>query len=342
MTLAALLLVALVTVAFTVPMPYVVISPGVTENTLGTYHGKPVITVSGHPTYPTSGHLDLTTVSVTSPDSEPPRLPQILQAWWSGRQIVLPREAVYPPEQTAIEVKQENEQQMVGSQDAAVVAGLTEAGVDALKVKVRAVVDGAPADGELEKGDVIASVDGTPVETTDDAVSAISRRSPGDVVSVGIVRQGQPRDVELTTEPSPDDPQTARIGIELENALPFEVDIELGQDIGGPSAGLMFSLAVYDLITPGELTGGQFIAGTGTIDLAGNVGVIGGIQQKIAGAYESGATVFLVPSGDCAEASQSDLADDLELVEVSTIHDAVSALHALDSGDEAAVPLCHG
>lgn len=341
MMTAALLLVALVTVAFTVPMPYVVLSPGVTENTLGTYRGKPVITISGHPTYPTSGHLDLTTVSVTSPDYEP-RLPQILQAWWSGREIVLPREAVYPPEQTATEVKQENEQQMVGSQDAAVVAGLTEAGVDALKVKVRAVVDGAPADGELEKGDVIASVDGTAVETTDDAVSAISGRSPGDVVTLGIERQGQPQDIQLTTEPSPEDPQTARVGIELENVLPFEVDIELGQDIGGSSAGLMFSLAVYDLITPGELTGGRFIAGTGTIDVAGNVGVIGGIQQKIAGAYESGATVFLVPSGDCAEASQSDLADDVELVEVSTISDAVDALQALDSGHEAAVPLCAG
>lgn len=339
MMTAALLLVALVTVAFTVPMPYVVLSPGVTENTLGTYRGKPVITISGHPTYPTSGHLDLTTVSVTSPGYEP-RLPQILQAWWSGREIVLPREAVYPPEQTATEVKQENEQQMVGSQDAAVVAGLTEAG--ALKVKVGAVVDGAPADGELEKGDVIASVDGIPVGSTDDAVSAISGRSPGDVVSVGIVRQGQPRDVELTTEPSPDNPETARIGIELENVVPFEVDIELGQDIGGPSAGLMFSLAVYDLITPGELTGGRIIAGTGTIDVAGNVGVIGGIQQKIAGAIESGATVFLVPSGDCAEASQSDLADDVTLVEVSTLHNAVSALQALESGNEAAVPLCAG
>lgn len=341
MSTAAVLLVALVTVAFTVPMPYVVLSPGVTENTLGTYRGEPVITISGHPTYPTSGHLDLTTVSVTSPDYEP-RLPQILQAWWSGREIVLPREAVYPAEQTVTEVRQENEQQMVGSQDAAIVAGLTEAGVDALTVKVRDVVEGAPADGELENGDVITAVDGTAVETTDDAVSAISGHSPGDVVTVGIVRQGQPQDIQLTTEPSPENPQAARVGIELENVLPFEVDIELGQNIGGPSAGLMFSLAVYDLITPGELTGGRFIAGTGTIDVAGNVGMIGGIQQKIAGAYESGATVFLVPSGDCAEATQSDLADDVDLVEVSTISEAVDALQALESGDEAAIPLCQG
>lgn len=341
LTLAGVLLVALVSVAFSVPLPYVVLSPGVTENTLGSHNGKPVITIRGHRTYPTSGHLDLTTVSVTSPDYEP-RLPQILHAWWSTRQIVLPRDAVYPPEQTVTQVTRANKQQMVGSQKAAIVAGLTEAGVGALTVKVKSVLAGAPADGALEEGDVLTSVDGAAVKSIEDAVSAISTRTPGDTVTLGIVRNGKPRDVTLTTEPSPDNAQTARVGVELGTAVPFEVNIELGQDIGGPSAGLMFSLAIYDLLTPGELTGGRFIAGTGTIDVAGNVGLIGGIQQKIVGAYENGATVFLVPSGDCAEASQSDLANDVELVKVSTIDDAVNALQALDSGDDAAVPRCEG
>ncbi len=343
LTVAGVLLVALVTVAFSVPMPYVVLSPGVTENTLGSYEGKPVVTIRGHRTYPTSGHLDLTTVSVTSPEYKP-RLPQILQAWWSPRQIVLPREVIYPAEQTVTEVKQENQQQMVDSQTQAIVVGLAEAGIDALKVEVQGVVEGAPAEGELRTGDEIVSVDGTPVDSTGDAVEAISGRSPGDSVTLGIVRNGQPRDIQLTTESAPDDPEAARVGIELADDvdLPFDVDIELGQDIGGPSAGLMFSLAVYDLLTPGQLTGGRFIAGTGTIDLSGNVGLIGGVQQKIAGAAENGATVFLVPSGDCAEAAQSDLADDVELVKVSTIDDAVEALQALNSGDEATIPRCAG
>ena len=343
LTVAAALLVALVTVAFTVPMPYVVLSPGVTENTLGSHDGEPVITIEGHRTYPTSGHLDLTTVSVTSPDYEP-RLPDILQAWWSRREIVLPRDAIYPPEQTVAEVKQENQQQMVSSQDAAIAAGLAEAGVDALRVEVGGVEAGAPADGKLRKGDVITSVDGTAVETVEDTASAISGHAPGDPVVVGILRGGERQDVRLITEPSPDDPQLARIGIALEEVVdpPFDVTIELGQEIGGPSAGLMFSLAIYDLITPGELTGGLFIAGTGTIDTVGTVGLIGGVQQKIAGAYESDATVFLVPSGDCAEASQSDLADDIELVKVSTMGQAVEALRALTSGDDADVPRCQG
>lgn len=343
LTLAGVLLVALVTVAFTVPMPYVVLSPGVTENTLGSHEGEPVIDISGYRTYPTSGHLDLTTVSVTSPDYQP-RLPEVLQAWWSRRQIVLPRDVIYPPEQTVTEVKQENEQQMVNSQDAAIAAGLAEAGLDALDIEVRDVIAGAPAEGELREGDVITSVDGTAVESTADAVAAISDRAPGDQVTLGILRGDQSEDIELGTESSPDDPDAARIGIALDDVVdpPFEIDISLGQDIGGPSAGLMFSLAIYDLITPGALTGGHFIAGTGTIDPAGNVGLIGGVQQKIAGAFESGATVFLVPSGDCVEASQSDLADDVELVEVSTITEAVSALDALNAGDAATIPRCEG
>jgi PDZ domain-containing protein len=97
---------------------------------------------------------------------------------------------------------------------------------------------------------------------------------------------------------------------------------------------------VYDKLTPGSLTGGRFVAGTGTIDATGTVGVIGGIQQKIAGAYDSGARVFLVPSGDCAEAAGSDLADKIELVRVTTLTDAISALHRIDAGNAAAVPRC--
>ena len=107
---------------------------------------------------------------------------------------------------------------------------------------------------------------------------------------------------------------------------PFDVSINLGQDIGGPSAGLIFSLAIYDKITPGALTGGRNIAGTGTIDVDGNVGEIGGIQQKIAGAYGDGARTFLVPAANCAEAAGSSLADDVELIKVATLDQAVDAL----------------
>jgi Lon-like protease len=342
MVVAALLLVTLVAVAFAVPMPYVVLAPGVTENTLGTFDGKPVITVSGHRTYPTAGHLDLTTVSVTSPDYHP-RLPEILHAWWSPSEVVLPRDAVYPPEQSVQQVEKQNHSDMIGSQRAAVVAGLTAAGFHAIDVTVRTVTKNAPADGVLRKGDVITAVDGKRVGSAAQVVSAISGLAPGDTVALDIKRNGASRHLTLTTGAAPDDPNSARIGVGLGEVYrpPFDVKIHLGQDIGGPSAGLMFSLAVYDLLTPGKLNGGRFVAGTGTIDVDGRVGVIGGIQQKIAGAYRSGARVFLAPSGDCTEAAASSLADQIELVRVTTIASAISALRALRSGSKA-VPRCQG
>ncbi len=341
LTVAALLLVALVTVACVAPRPYGVRAPGRTENTLGTQGGKPVVTIAGHRTYPTSGHLDLTTVSVTSPDYSP-RLPEILQAWWSSSELVLPRDAVYAPQQSVQQVEQTNKNQMLSSQKYAVIAGLAAAGFDALDVTVVSVTKGSPAAGVLRKGDVVTAIGGQPVASTQQVVDAASSHQPGDSVSIGFQRGGKPHSVTVKTQPSPDDPKTARVGLVLRDAYhpPFGVNIRLGQDIGGPSAGLMFSLAVYDVLTPGQLTGGRFIAGTGTIDPAGEVGVIGGIQQKIAGAYRSGATVFLVPSGDCAEAVGSDVADKIQLVRVSTISDAISALHQIDAGRNAAVPGC--
>ncbi|MBA3308703.1 MAG: PDZ domain-containing protein [Nocardioidaceae bacterium] len=341
LSLASIALVALVCVALLVPMPYVVMSPGLTENTLGEYEGEPVVSITGERTYPTSGHLDLTTVSVTSPEYEP-RLPDILAAWWSPNDIVLPRDLVYPPEQTVGEVKQENRDQMDGSQAAAIMVGLAQAGYDATDVTVSEIVEGAPADDVLEKGDVIESVNGAQIAVTDDLIVAISDLEPGTEVSMGIVRGGEPRTVDLRTEPSPEDESASRVGIFLADVFdpPFKVDIELGQSIGGPSAGLMFSLAIYDLLTPGKLTGGRYVAGTGTIDASGVVGPIGGIEQKIVGAHANGATVFLVPAADCPDAAESDLADDIDLIEVTTIDDAVTALEGLASGDGADIPRC--
>jgi PDZ domain-containing protein len=340
LSLAALLLVSLVCVATLVPMPYVVMSPGVTENTLGTFKGKDVISISGHKVYPTTGHLDLTTVSVTSPDFHP-RLPDIVNAWWSQEEIILPREAVYPPDQSVDAVNKQNENEMLDSQSAAIAAGLGEAGIDATAVTVKEVTAGAPAEGVLEAGDVILEVDGTKVDTASDAVDAISSLSPGDSVTLKIDRDDATKTVTVKTAESPDDPKQARIGVLLTDFNPpFDVNIDLGQDIGGPSAGLMFSLGIYDKITPGPLTGGMFIAGTGTIDMNGTVGPIGGIQQKISGAVASGATVFLAPAENCDDALGAPAVGQVNLIKVSTIDDAVQALKALTSGDTASLPRC--
>ena len=341
LTVASLVLVALVCVAIFVPMPYVVMSPGLTENTLGTVKGKPVIAVSGHKTYPTSGHLDLTTVSVTSPGS-PSRLPDILAAWWSANEIVLPRDVVYPPEQSVQAVKKENEAAMLDSQSLAIAAGLAEAGIDSVSVTVHSVEPGAPADGVLRKGDEIVAVNGRRVDSSQDAVAAISGLAPGSRVKLMLSRDGDDRTVSVKTEASPDDESKARVGVQLSEDFdpPFDVKVTLGREIGGPSAGLIFALAIYDLITPGELTGGRYVAGTGTIDPAGAVGPIGGIQQKIAGASQNGATIFLVPADNCDEAGQSPLADEIDLVKVATMDDAVAALRAYSEGTESTLTMC--
>jgi Lon-like protease len=344
LTVGSLVLVLLVCVAVFVPMPYVVMSPGVTENTLGSFGGHPVITVKGHKTYPTSGHLDLTTVSVTSPNSHP-RLPDLLRAWWSSTDIVLPRDVIYPPEESVATVNKQNQTAMLDSQTYAIAAGLKEAGINSIKVEVGGVTAGAPADGVLRRGDLIVGINGTRVTTTQDAVDAISTLPPGSRVELQVERGSQPlRTVPITTEASPSDPSRSRVGVELGVKFdpPFKVRIALGQDIGGPSAGLMFSLGVYDLITPGQLTGGRYVAGTGTIDPSGQVGPIGGIQQKIAGAYANGARLFLVPADDCAEAGQSALVGKIDLVKVSSVDDAVKALETFDKGDASSLPRCNG
>ncbi len=339
LVVSGVLLVTLVVVAFSVPMPYVLESPGVTENTLGEFNGKPVIEINGAKTYPADGHLELTTVSVSRQDYQL-RLPDVMSAWVDDDQIVLPRDVIYPPEKSTEEVDEQNRADMVDSQSTAVVAGLTAAGIDPYAVTVKVVEDGAPAEGKLTVNDELLSVDGGRVESTEAAVTAISAVNPGDPVALQVRRDDERLTVNVTTEPNPDDSSKARIGVSL--GPPVDVSIKLSQDIGGPSAGLVFSLAIYDRLTPGSLTGGRFVAGTGTIDAEGKVGPIGGIQQKIIGAYKGGegASVFLVPADNCEEAGGSDLADELLLVKVATVGEAVAALDSIEAGDEAALMLC--
>jgi PDZ domain-containing protein len=340
LTTAVLVLLALIGVAVAVPMPYVVMSPGGTENTLGSYKGTSIITIDGHKTFPTSGALDLTTVSVTSPDYSP-RLPDVLRAWWSQDEIVLPREVVYPTGESVSQVNEQNQTDMLDSQSSAIAAGLGQAGIDAIAAKVESVTVGAPADGVLEAGDVILAVDGTTVANSAEAISAISSVPPESTVRLRIERGDDTRTVSIVTEKNPDDPTKSLIGAVLTDfAPPFDVTIDTGQDIGGPSAGMMFALGVYDKITPGSLTGGKHVAGTGTITTDGRVGPIGGIQQKIAGAVDSGATVFMAPAANCAEALGSQNLDNVELIKVTTLDSAVTSLNDLASGDTSDLPRC--
>lgn len=342
LTVAAILLVALICVAILRPAPYVTMKPGQTVDTLGETDRGPIIEFGPKAkTYETTGELRMTTVSVTSPDSRV-NLSQALQAWFDSDTALVPRDLVYPPEQSVEEAEEETHLEMTGSQSSAQIAGLTEAGYDVDEViQVVSVTPDGPADGDLEAGDRLTAVDGEPVSSSERAVQAIRDREPGDSVELTVERDGERRTVELVTEPSPDDDSVPVVGVSVGMVadFPFSIKFNVDPAIGGPSAGSMFALAIYDKLTRGPLTDGQAIAGTGEIDTNGRIGSIGGIQQKILAAASVGADLFLVPKDNCGEAVDIDV-DGIRLVEIETLHQAVTSLEALAENPDADVPDC--
>jgi PDZ domain-containing protein len=322
----------LVLVVAVVRVPYVALAPGPTYNTLGVDdRGTPVISVTGHDVYDDTGHLNMTTISVVIPLT----LAQAMRGWFRHDYAVVPRDAIYPPDKSTDEVRKQDEADFKESQSNATTAALRYLGY---KGVVRVVVDsvrkGAPADGVVRAGDAIVSVDGKAVTAKTQLVDLIGARKPGQPVRLGLLRDGKPLTVTVGTAATTEKDGTVRpiIGVTpLERVdFPVKVTISLG-DIGGPSAGLMFALGIIDKLQPGSLTDGRFIAGTGTIDDNGVVGPIGGIQQKLIGAKRKGASVFLVPADNCAEALSSP-PHGLRLVKVSSLRSALTELHKLDTG----------
>jgi PDZ domain-containing protein len=228
---------------------------------------------------------------------------------------------------------------MVSSQDTAVAAALTQLGekVDPV-VEVLDVTPGLPADGKLEVRDVLLQVGGTEVTGPQDVVDAVDAASPGDPVEF-VVRRGK-KEVAVDVTPEEVDGDL-RIGITpgVGFDFPFQVSVDIADNIGGPSAGLMMSLAIYDTLTPGSLTGGAHIAGTGTITPAGKVGPIGGIQQKIAAARDAGAELFLVPADNCDGIGGVD-PDDMRLAKATTMDDAVKTLDDWVADPDTDLPSC--
>ena len=324
-----------------VPVPYVILSPGPTLNTLGKGPaGRSLIQITGHPTYPTFGHLNLVTVSFQGGPSNSLNIFAALRAWLTPHEAVVPQEELFVPGQTQQQVVQQDTQQMTSSQQTSTAAALC-----VLKIKfqvvdtVAVVAKGLPADGVLRRGDVITAVDGKPVTCQASAASLIRARSPGDPVTLTIARTAGGHRVSRQIHLKTADVQgTPVVGVRVAESyvFPFSVRIRVG-DIGGPSAGLMFALGIVDKLTPGNLTGGRFVAGTGEISADGTVGAIGGIQQKMAGARQAGATLFLTPAANCADTAGAVPAG-MRLVKVRNLAGAVSALHALEAGR--GVPSC--
>ncbi|HEY0687814.1 MAG TPA: PDZ domain-containing protein [Kribbella sp.] len=318
------------------PVPFVSFSPGPVKDTLGGTKSKPVIEITGAGTFPTTGQLDLTTVSVTSPGRDL-TLPQAMRNWLDPHHDLFPRDIIYPPQQSAAQVEEQNTAEMTGSQDSAVAAALQEAGLP-VHPKVSTVSKGSPADGKLKPGDVVLKVNGQPATKVPQVGELVRKNKVGDQVAFLIRRGRTEQTITLKTAATPGQPTRPMVGITIGVDSPVKVTVNLGQDIGGPSAGTAFALAIYDKLTPGPLLDGKHVAGTGTIDALGQVGAIGGIQQKIAGAKADGATVFLVPADNCAAALHADVSG-IRLVKITTLHEAIAALTALNKGT-GDVPAC--
>ncbi len=317
------------------PVPYVVLGKGPALDTLSAPGGTPLIQISGRTTYPTQqGKLFLTTVSVLGgPDRQLSAFPlgTVLRAWLDPEQQVVPEEAVFPPGQTAEQADEETKQEMTDSQTSATAAALAELGIP-VQMSVGQVGREAPAAATLRTGDVLVSVAGTTVTGYGPLRSALDGIAPGTPVEVVLRRGGAQRTVQVTTTRS-DDGRTI-LGIEPRFTFPFTVKIQI-EDIGGPSAGSMFALGIIDRLTPGDLTGGQYVAGTGEITPDGKVGPIGGIAEKMVGARDAGARWFLAPADNCDEVV-GHVPDGLQVVRVATLHDARLAVEAIGAGGDAA------
>jgi len=266
---------------------------------------------------------------------------QVITTRLTGNGEIVPAEEVRPSSISSQEMAEINARLIDESKSAAAAVALGAAGYDVeisgQGAAVRGVLPGAPADGVLQTDDVIVSVDGQPAGTATEVVEAVRRHEVGDQVRLGIIREGEPQEVVVGTRNSADEPGRPMVGAsivtrQLDVKLPFPVSIRT-DDIGGPSGGLMFALGILDAVTDGDLTGGHFIAGTGTISADGTVGPIGGAREKVVSAERDGAEVFLAPRDNYDEARQA--AHRIQVVPIDQFPNAVQYLCSLTPTPEA-------
>ncbi len=330
----------LIAVALLLPVPYMLQLPGPVFNTLGDYRGKPMLSVSGAQTYPTDGRLDMLTVAVSGGPGRDTYASQALGALIGKKETVVPTEAYYPLDTTREQVAESNAHEMSSSQDIAVAAAMEQLGRDyQVDLLVAEVVPDSPARAQLREGDRIVSVNGTRLEDDPSAAQVLSETvQSADTVELAIVRDGESKTVSVT--PDTIDGQQA-IGIRMRQDFEFPVDVDFNVDgIGGPSAGTMFALAIVDELTPGAMTGGKHVAGTGEIDPAGTVGPIGGARQKVAAATAEGATLFLSPADNCAEVVEAADQSSITVARIDTLDDAQNAVEQYAAGNTSELPKC--
>lgn len=326
--LVAALLVGALVAASSVRVGYYAVSPG------------PVGFVNDFVTTPdpvdrgSSGELLFLTVQI-----EPVSALEYLRAALDGEVDLKRREQVRPQGVSSEEHHMLSLDQIDESKQTAVFVALSRLGRDVdltgAGALVADVAPTSPAAAALVPGDIIVAVDGTAVEFAGDVIAALAGRRPGDSIVLGVDRDGQSVEATVTLGASPGEPTRAFLGVSLETVdlevdIPDDVAIET-RNVGGPSAGLMFTLGIIDALTADDLTRGHRIAGTGTIRLDGDVGPIGGVRQKVIAARDAGAGYVLVPTGNLADALDA-AGDDIEVVAVDTVDDALGFLAGLPAG----------
>lgn len=324
----AILCVLLGVLSFTLRVPYLVESPGPTYNTLGQSGGKDIIAITGHPVTKTTGHLNLMTVLS---DTDKTTIAGALEGWLRHDEVVVPYDAIYPPGTTKQQQNQNNAQDFTASQNNATAAAACELGYPK-GFGVESVAADSPNKASLRAGDRFVSVDGTAISDDPGLRKVLAAHKVGDELSVKLLRDSKPLTVTAMLGAPATGSKTPRLGVTVVTGclLPFEVDLSL-DGIGGPSAGMMFSLGIIDKISDHDLTHGRFITGTGTIDASGAVGQIGGIALKMIAARRAGSTIFLAPAGNCADV-RGNIPSGLDVVKVSTLHEAITSLDTLAQG----------
>ncbi len=335
---------ALVIATLILPVPFVKMAPGPTFNVIGDLDGQEIISISGTTTYPTSGALDMTTVRESGGPRGGLTFFDAVSSWFNPDDAVIPRELIYPDDISGEEIKLRNAALFSTSESDAVAAALTFLNLPiSTEIVATAIVAEAPADGVFQARDEIVAVDGEPVKTPSDVVEAVQSQPVGTTFEFDIRRATENETdqsieikdmtVEVTSAPNPTDQEKPFIGISVGELYSAEFDIDFTlQDVGGPSAGLIFATGIVDKLTPANLTGGGSVAGTGTISPDGEIGPIGGIRQKLAGARNDGAELFLMPRQHCAEA-KGYIPEGLTVVPVSKLTEAIDQLTAWVQGD---------
>lgn len=310
-----------------IDVPYVRLAPGPVFDVLGDADGQAVISVEGAATYPTTGQLDMTTVNERGGPYGGLTLVEAFTGWLDPDVAVVPTALLYAPDTTSKQAEQVGADQFTDSQEKARIAALRQVGEPvATKPWVQQVLPGSPATGKLQHGDVVLKVDGRPVSGPKQMARIVQRAGPGATVALDVRRDSRDVSTTVTTTGSPHDPAQGYIGVSLGVLAdsPVTVDFHL-DDVGGPSAGLVFSLGIVDKLTPGALLDGRRVAGTGTMDYDGHVGPIGGIAQKMAAAANNGATLFLAPKDNCRDIRDAVPAG-LTVAAVDTLGQAVDVL----------------